>query len=144
MPNDLISCDDHPRPGPTSPRPPDPPACRPPSATRPVIEERNGQALWICDNKVWGNWAGMKRDAVSLAAPKPLYTALDRGGMNDPSERRPAHAKLRLQDMDRDGVQSHVIFGPIFSITTEDTVSATPATAPITTSWGNFARRPTA
>ncbi len=120
MAHQLISCDDHLDLGQL---PADLWTTRLPAALRdraPVIEERNGQALWICDGKVWGNWAGKPREPGTPVAPKPIYSALDRGGMTDPSERRPAHAHLRLQDMDRDGVETQVLFGPIFSITTDD------------------------
>ena len=51
---------------------------------------------------------------------KPLYNSFDRAGIHDQSERRPAVAELRLADMDRDGVQAQVIFGPIFQISTDD------------------------
>ncbi|TMJ65336.1 MAG: amidohydrolase, partial [Alphaproteobacteria bacterium] len=53
---------------------------------------------------------------------KPLYNAFDRAQIYDQSERRPAVAELRLEDMDRDGVETQVIFGPIFQISTEDPV----------------------
>jgi uncharacterized protein len=118
--NQLISCDDHLDLGQL---PPDLWTTRLPATLHdraPVVAERDGQAMWVCDGKVWGAWAGKPRDAKVLDAPKALYNALDRGGLTDPSERRPAHAALRLQDMDRDGVQTHVLFGPIFSISTED------------------------
>jgi hypothetical protein len=35
---------------------------------------------------------------------------------------RPAVGELRLADMDRDGVATQVIFGPIFQISTDDPV----------------------
>lgn len=120
MAHQLISCDDHLDLGQL---PPDLWTTRLPATLRdraPFISERNGQAVWICDGKVWGNWAGKPRNPNAPVAPKPLYSALDRGGMTDPSERRPAHADLRLRDMDRDGVETQVLFGPIFSISTED------------------------
>ena len=120
MAHQLISCDDHLDLGQL---PADLWTTRLPAALRdraPVISERNGQAVWICDGKVWGNWAGKPRDPSVPPAPKPLYSALDRGGITDPSERRPAHAHLRLRDMDRDGVETQVLFGPIFAISTED------------------------
>jgi len=88
----------------------------------PHIEERDGQAVWLCDGKVWGSWAGKPLGNEQLARPKPLYNAFDRGGIADQSARRPAVAELRLADMDRDGVQTQVIFGPIFQISTEDPV----------------------
>ena len=122
MANRLISCDDHMDLGQL---PADLWLMRLPAALRdraPHIEERDGQALWICDGKVWGNWAGKQLSKEQLAQPKPLYNSFDRGGIIDQSERRPAIAELRLADMDRDGVQTQVIFGPIFQISTEDPV----------------------
>ena len=86
----------------------------------PHIEERDGQAVWICDDKVWGAWLGKPPATGNQRTIKPLYNAFDRGGIHDQSERRPAVADLRLADMDRDGVQSQVIFGPIFQISTQD------------------------
>ena len=118
MPDGLISCDDHMDLGQL---PADLWATRLPMSLRdraPHVEERDGQTMWICDGKVWGRWDGMKRE--NERPIKPLYTALDRAGIYDNSARRPANAALRLEDMDRDGVQTHVIFGPIFQISTED------------------------
>jgi predicted TIM-barrel fold metal-dependent hydrolase len=119
MPNDLISCDDHMDLGQL-------PAylweTRLPIALRdraPHVEQRDGQALWVCDGKVWGRWDG-KPPATGSARPiKPIYTALDRAGIHDNSARRPANAELRLADMDRDGVQTHLIF---VQISTDDPV----------------------
>ena len=71
---------------------------------------------------MWGRWDG-KPPATGNARPvKPIYNALDRAGIHDNSARRPANAELRLADMDRDGVQTHLIFGPIFQISTDDPV----------------------
>jgi uncharacterized protein len=116
----LISCDDHLDLGQL---PADLWATRLPAALHgraPHIEERDGLAVWVCDGKVWGSWAGKPLGQEQLARPKPLYNAFDRGGVMDQSERRPAVAELRLADMDRDGVQTQVIFGPIFQISTDD------------------------
>jgi predicted TIM-barrel fold metal-dependent hydrolase len=122
MPNGLISCDDHMDLGQL---PADLWETRLPAALRdraPHVEERDGQAVWICDGKVWGRWDG-KPPATGSARPiKPIYTALDRAGIHDNSARRPANANLRLADMDRDGVQTQLIFGPIFQISTDDPV----------------------
>jgi predicted TIM-barrel fold metal-dependent hydrolase len=120
MANDLISCDDHMDLGQL---PADLWLTRLPPELRdraPRIEERDGQAVWICDGKVWGTWGGQAPAAGNTRTVKPIYNAFDRGGIYDQSERRPAVAELRLQDMDRDGVESQVIFGPIFQISTED------------------------
>jgi predicted TIM-barrel fold metal-dependent hydrolase len=46
--------------------------------------------------------------------------AYDRGGIVDQTERRAGVPALRLQDMDRDGVHAHVIFGPVTSINLDD------------------------
>ena len=120
MANDLISCDDHMDLGQL---PADLWETRLPAALRdraPRIAERDGQAVWICDGKVWGNWGGKAPPTGDTRTVKPIYNAFDRGGIFDQSQRRPANAELRLEDMDRDGVESQVIFGPIFQISTED------------------------
>jgi uncharacterized protein len=116
----LISCDDHLDLGQL---PADLWTVRLPASLRdraPHIEERDGLAVWVCDGKVWGSWAGKQLGQEQLTRPKPLYNAFDRGGIIDQSARRPAVAELRLADMDRDGVQTQVIFGPIFQISTDD------------------------
>jgi predicted TIM-barrel fold metal-dependent hydrolase len=122
MVNELISCDDHMDLGQL---PADLWTARLPAALRhraPHIEERDDHAVWVCDGKVWGNWVGKRLRPEQLARPKPIYHAFDRGGIRDQSARRPAVAELRLADMDRDGVATQVIFGPIFQISTSDPV----------------------
>ncbi len=122
MADKLISCDDHMDLGQL---PADLWTTRLPAALRdraPHIEERDGLAVWICDGKVWGSWSGKQQGLEQLARPKPLYNAFDRGGIVDQSARRPAVAELRLADMDRDGVETQIIFGPIFQISTDDPV----------------------
>ena len=83
----------------------------------PRVEDRGGRAMWVCGDQVWGGWSGK---GGGFAGPKPIFTALDRGGIVDQTELRPGVAKLRLADMDRDGVWTHVIFGPVTSIVLED------------------------
>ena len=120
--NQLISCDDHMDLGQL---PADLWLARLPAALRhraPRIEERDGQAVWICDGKVWGSWGGKPPATGNQRPVKPLYNSFDRAGIYDQSERRPAVAELRLADMDRDGVRTQVIFGPIFQISTDDPV----------------------
>ena len=61
MSHPLISCDDHLDLGYL---PADLFQSRLPAALKdraPRIEERNGQAVWMCDGRVWGNWNGRKR-----------------------------------------------------------------------------------
>ena len=120
MANTLISCDDHMDLGQL---PADLWETRLPANFRdraPHIEERNGEAVWICDGKLWGRWNGKPPANPGQRPVKPLYDSFDRAGIYDHSARRPAVAELRLADMDRDGVRSQVIFGPIFQISTED------------------------
>jgi uncharacterized protein len=85
----------------------------------PHVAERGGDAVWVCDGKVWGGWRGRTRQDGRPKPKGPVITALDRGGLEE-SERRPAIPALRLADMDRDGVEAHVMYGPVFSIQTED------------------------
>jgi predicted TIM-barrel fold metal-dependent hydrolase len=122
MADRLISCDDHMDLGQL---PADLWLTRLPPELRdraPRVEERDGQAVWICDGKVWGTWGGKKPATGNDRPVKPLYNSFDRAGIYDQSERRPAVAKLRLEDMDRDGVEAQIIFGPIFQISTDDPV----------------------
>jgi uncharacterized protein len=107
----MISCDDHLD---LQYLPPDLWTSRLPSALReraPHVEERDRRSLWVCDGQSWGRWAGMR----APAGPKPTFTAFDRGGVED-SEMHPSDPRLRLADMDRDGVEAHVIFGPVTSM----------------------------
>ena len=113
----LISCDDHLD---LNQMPADLWTSRLPERLRdraPHIEERNGRCVWVCDGESWGAWAGK---AGGPTGPKPIFTALDRGGV-DWTERRPCVPRLRLEDMDRDGVYAHVLFGPVTSIRHDDT-----------------------
>jgi len=89
-------------------------------ARAPHIEERDGRAMWVCDGKLWGAWAGQPVDPNRPPPKMPFVDALTRGGELDRSQRRPAVAALRLADMDRDGVQTQVMFGPVYSINTND------------------------
>ena len=113
----LISCDDHLD---LNQLPADLWTARLPAALQaraPHIEEVNGRSVWLCDGVNWGHWSGK---GAGFTGPKPIFTAFDRGGITDQTERRPAVAGLRLADMDRDGVHTHVIFGPVTSIKSAD------------------------
>ena len=77
-----------------------------------------GMAYWAADGASWGHWSGK---AFRFSdGPKPILTAYDRGGIEDTTELRAGHPQLRLQDMDRDKVWAHVVFGPVTSIKTDD------------------------
>ncbi|MHA6884560.1 amidohydrolase family protein [Ralstonia pseudosolanacearum] len=121
MTDRLISCDDHMD---LSQLPADLWTSRLPKALvdrAPHVEDRNGQQVWVCDGKVWGRWVGgVTMHGISERPVKPLYDAFDRAGIYDPSPRRAAVAELRLADMDRDGVSTQVIFGPVHQLSTDD------------------------
>ena len=58
MTDRLISCDDHMD---LSQLPADLWTTRLPAALldrAPHVEERDGQAVWVCDGKMWGRWDG--------------------------------------------------------------------------------------
>jgi uncharacterized protein len=119
----LISCDDHLD---LSQLPADLWTTRLPMSLRdraPHVEERDGALVWVCDGKIWGQWAGRPpAKPISERPIKPVYSAFDRAGMYDPSQRRAAVPELRLVDMDRDGVATQVIYGPVHQISTDDPV----------------------
>ncbi|MBO9575951.1 MAG: amidohydrolase [Sphingobium sp.] len=83
----------------------------------PRVEVKDGRGTWMCEGKSWGMWSGLPS---GFNGPKPIFTAFDRGGVTDTTERRPAVPELRLADMDRDEVYAHVIFGPVTSLDVED------------------------
>ncbi|MGH7074598.1 MAG: amidohydrolase family protein [Stellaceae bacterium] len=86
----------------------------------PHIERRDGRAVWVCDGKMWGGWSGRFEGEIPVRPKMPFLNALDRGGIKDQSERRPGVAELRLAEMDRDGVEAHVMFGPVTAIEHSD------------------------
>ena len=75
--------------------------------------------MWLADGERWGFWSGTKNSFFG-SGPKPIHTAYDRGGIEDTTELRAGHPHLRLQDMDRDHVWGHLVFGPVTSIKTGD------------------------
>ena len=83
-----------------------------------VVEQENGSALWMADGQRWGMWSG--KPFSFGPGPKPILTAYDRGGIEDQTQLRAGHPKLRLEDMDRDRVWAQVVFGPVTSIKTQD------------------------
>ena len=66
----------------------------------PHVLEQTGGAWWTCDGTVMGPYR--------LAGG---YSAIARAGIDDDGSRA-ADPRLRLEDMDRDGVHASVIYGP--------------------------------
>ena len=90
--------------------PPDLWQSRLPSATRargPHVVRRDAESVWICDEKVMG---GSGRPANSALAKS--LNAIGRAGIDDDGYRA-GNPKLRLEDMDLDGVWASVIYGPL-------------------------------
>ena len=79
----------------------------------PHIEDVDGLPFWVCDGKRWGRWGQFKADG-------PRQWALERGGVMNEGELRPTTPELRLQDMDRDGVDATVMYGPTDPFYTDD------------------------
>ena len=103
----LYSCDDH-----LDLRavPPDLWASRLPSELRergPRVIDRDGQRVWVCEDRMLG---GSGRPANSALAKS--LSAIGRAGIEDDGY-RPGNPKLRLEDMDLDGLRASVIYGPL-------------------------------
>jgi predicted TIM-barrel fold metal-dependent hydrolase len=81
----------------------------------PRVEERHGQEIWMCDGHPWGEW----RAGNWFYNPKRRKIALDRY-YQDNFTTRPTTPELRLQDMERDGVEASLMFPPIFGMRTID------------------------
>lgn len=72
-----------------------------------VVDGPNGRH-WVCAGQSWGPAGGAKR-----------IGALIRAGVAEPAV-RPSTPQLRLEDMDRDGVSAHVIYGPLGGLPVAD------------------------
>ena len=84
----------------------------------PHIQETDTGHIWVCEEKRWGPWAGGKPKGPAPA--RYFKTALEKGGVAEPGVLRPTIPELRLKDMQRDGIEATVMFGPIQSFAAED------------------------
>ena len=103
----IYSCDDH-----LDLRavPPDLWQSRLPSTLRdraPRVVPKGDESVWVCEDRVLG---GSGRPANDLIAKS--LNAIGRAGIEDDGYRA-GNAKLRLQDMDLDGLRASVIYGPL-------------------------------
>ena len=73
----------------------------------PRVEARDGRSMWVCEDRVIGR-SGM---SLKSEAAKKL-SAIGRAGIEDDGFRA-GTPKLRLEDMDRDGLWVSVIYGPL-------------------------------
>jgi predicted TIM-barrel fold metal-dependent hydrolase len=81
-----------------------------------VVDGADGPS-WVCDGNRWGDWGGRLGAAGALGGRRG---ALERGGVLEPGVLRPTTTKLRLTDMDRDGVDATVMYGPIVPLLIAD------------------------
>lgn len=93
---------------------------RVPAAVRhcmPRVEPTERGPAWICGDRVWGPWGTTTSKEVGRRS------ALERGGVFEEGVLRPTTPHLRLADMDRDGVDATVMYGPIAPLLVEDPVA---------------------
>ncbi len=75
----------------------------------PRVEEIGGKRRWLCEGKPWDMGGYGTMDNALLAG------AIPRAGVKEEPEPwafRPSTPKYRLEDMDRDGIDAQVIYGP--------------------------------
>ncbi len=82
----------------------------------PHVEDQNGREMWVCEGAQWGDW----RAGKWYANKSRNKTALDRVILPGNFGQRPTTAALRLEDMDRDGVELSVMYPPIFGMRMSD------------------------
>ena len=74
-------------------------------APRVVTGEKG--AMWVCEDRVMGR-SGMPANRAAVKG----FSAIGRAGIDDDGYRA-GTPKLRLDDMDRDGLAASVIYGPL-------------------------------
>jgi predicted TIM-barrel fold metal-dependent hydrolase len=84
----------------------------------PQVVERDGGDFWVCDDQVWGDWRGGAW--WSRQRDRNIVYALNRGDVAQDNVLRPSTPNLRLADMDQDGVEASVLFGPILPMNLAD------------------------
>ncbi|MGH8979180.1 MAG: amidohydrolase family protein, partial [Acidimicrobiia bacterium] len=72
----------------------------------PRVVSRDGTPMWVCEDRVMGR-SGRGKSALAKS-----LNAIGRAGIEDDGFRA-GTPKLRLQDMDRDGLYASVIYGPL-------------------------------
>jgi predicted TIM-barrel fold metal-dependent hydrolase len=81
-----------------------------------VVDTADGPC-WVCGDDRWDAWGGRKGASGALGGRR---SALERGGVLEPGVLRPTTTALRLADMDRDGVDATVMYGPIVPLLIKD------------------------
>jgi uncharacterized protein len=78
------------------------------AARAPRVVERDGERVWVCEGRVLGG-SGYRGAAGEKIRQ---LSAIGRAGIDDDGYRA-GNAKLRLEDLDRDGLAASVIYGPL-------------------------------
>jgi len=73
----------------------------------PRVVDTDGGPYWVCDGKQMGPWG-----AYTAAQGSGNKWALEVAGVMEEGVLRPTTPELRLADMDRDGVDATVMYGP--------------------------------
>jgi predicted TIM-barrel fold metal-dependent hydrolase len=73
----------------------------------PRVIPGDGEAAWVCDDRVLGRSGRPANSAVARS-----LSAIGRAGIDDDGYRA-GNPKLRLADLDRDGLWASVIYGPL-------------------------------
>ncbi|HEV8472985.1 MAG TPA: amidohydrolase, partial [Methylomirabilota bacterium] len=81
-----------------------------------VVDTADGP-YWVCGDDRWDPWGGRKGVAGAMGGRR---LALERGGVLEPGVLRPTTTALRLADMDRDGVDATIMYGPIVPLLIKD------------------------
>jgi predicted TIM-barrel fold metal-dependent hydrolase len=81
----------------------------------PRVVEGDKGPNWACDGLTWGPWG-----AYTAAQGSGAMWAIEAGGSLREGELRPTTAELRLADLDRDGVDATVMYGPTDPFIVED------------------------
>jgi predicted TIM-barrel fold metal-dependent hydrolase len=79
-----------------------------------VVEGEKGPN-WVCDGLTWGPWG-----AYTAAQGSGAMWAIEAGGSLREGELRPTTPELRLADLDRDGVDATIMYGPTDPFIVED------------------------
>jgi len=73
----------------------------------PRVVERDGKRVWVCEDRVLGQSGRPQSSELAKS-----LSAIGRAGIEDDGY-RPGTPKLRLEDMDLDGLRASVIYGPL-------------------------------
>lgn len=87
----------------------------------------DGMSDWIVEDRVMGPWG-----CYTAAQASGNAWAIERGGALEVDVLRPTTAELRLADMDRDGVEASIMYGPPDPFSSTIRRSVTRPSAPLT------------